>query len=499
MKDAAKSVSSTRNASDPKERFASMFYQTYVPAKITQPSAITELTPLMNEVSDRYRVAVKSNAPYLQRMTRWIYTGFKPVAEGNYHAAARINAIMMLSRLVKSVDATNSAPPTPLQVVSVLLPIYQDDKNPDGVRAAALYGLRSFCANAPADVPGSARQPLIDSMNALLQDVAPQGRDSAAHAFLQRYAVDILTSLRTQANPALGQQLVSISTETNNHDLIALYSAAKIGSMSADLKDNVKSTDDILDSWTVRAMRSFQYEIIRLKAMTRPLPSGGDGPTPESRLQPKETQTKSTGSAGEMEEGYLDTQQDDIEAMMQSTDDEYGDMEMGMMSMGMGFTAPKIPQDPDVFLSRRKLNFVLQQLHRGVTGSSVAGVPETPGGLLSAAPGDKEKIEAWVESMNEVLTGLNDTSVTKRDKFVKALEAQVALLREIAGPAAEKAEEEANPVVVPGVPMVASNPTPAVTDDEEVSAEGPEAGAAPVLDKAGVPQFPVGVDELGFE
>ena len=72
-----------------------------------------------------------------------------------------------------------------------------------------------------------------------------------AHAYLQRFAVDILSVLEPDQGGKLGERLVSVSIEPTRHDLIALYSVSKLAS-ARNLGSAAEDPSPVLDQWTAR-------------------------------------------------------------------------------------------------------------------------------------------------------------------------------------------------------------------------------------------------------
>lgn len=492
MKDAAKRISGTRDPNFPEKNVAEVFFRTYVPAKITQPDAISEITPLINEVTLRMTAARRSNAPFAGTIMGWVYNGLKPVALGNYQPAARISAILAISRIdERPAVLRDGIPPTPLRFILIdFLPVYEDAKNSDGVRAAALHAIHRYVTYAAPTIRGATLAKLKSLMNDLLKQDPPPGRSPKSHAYLQRFAVDILSNLRGKSDPALGQQLISISAEPKKPDLIALYSAARVGEMGADIRGKVNAPGDVLANWAVRAMRAFQYESIRLKALDRPRIAEKQPVKPESIVRPATEKPPAASTKPPAEYGAIGSMDPGMDPSMEAFMEEpYGMESYGAESM-MGRRPTARPQPPEVLASRRKLNDVLQQLHMGATGSIEPGLPARPGGLLAGVADDKKGVvEAWVSSMGEVLTALNDKSLDDRKKYVEGLLAQIETLRDIAGPAAEKADAMA-PLDIPNVsPVIAA---------AKAAGEGEAGSDQAVLNKAGIPQLPV-EDELSFD
>ena len=514
MKDAAKRISVIQDReSFNQTRAAELFFTTYVPAKMTHAEALSEIGPLVNEVVSRLSAAQRSQAPFTNDIMQWMYRGLKPVALGKYHPAARIAAISVLSRIdVEPARIRDGVPPRPAPyILTDFLPVYEDQNNVDGVRAAALQAVHRYVIYAAPSVRGGNLTKIKSLMDDLLAQEPPAGRSPKAHAFLQRYAVDILAALRGQSDPALGQKLISISTEVKKPDLIALHSAARIGEMSNDLKGKVTAPDDVLQKWAVRAMRAFQYEVVRLKAIDRPKAAASQPIKPRSIVRPKDSPEKPGGGGGgestedssyeatDMMEGYEDSSGEDTDYA------GYG-AEMGS-TYGMTGAAKTKPQPPEIFASRRKLNYVLQQLHVGATGQAKAGLPDTPGGLLGGvADAQQDVVKNWVNAMGEVLTALNDETLHERDDYIAALEAQVEMLKGIAGPAADEAA--AIELKVTGVPPVVvaatvSTAAAAEADDSATASATPAADPAAGADDAKVdaqaaPQLPA-EDELSFD
>ena len=140
---------------------------------------------------------------------------------------------------------------------------------------------------------------------------------------------------------------------------------------------------------------------------------------------------------------------------------DMGGMEMEMM-MGMGGSAPEAkPQPPEVKAARRMINYVLKQVHLGVTGSVNAGMPAgNAGGLLASVPDEKQAVvQKWVEDMQPIIEAINDKMLDDRAKFVEGLTAQIEELKLIVGvdePAAEGLPGELQPAEVD--PLAGADP-----------------------------------------
>ncbi len=437
-----KSFISTGNGNP---KLVTAYFGLYVPAKLTALDGVKDIPAIVDEVGGYIARAARSNRPDItQKITVDAFGGLKKVAEGNYHPAGRISAIVLMSRLdQKQADNQSKTPPVPyLQVLPILMTLYENDKNVDGVRAAALQGIHRHVSYNFPGIPAAARDQISKDMTALLDSKPEMFRTDRSHAYLQRYAVDILSSLRAANDSSLGSKLISISTKADSLDLIALHSAARIGELGKQLQGKVADPEKVLSSWSTRALAAFESEVKRLKSLDRLEPAASQPKDPEQFLN--KDAKKAPTSRDSMMDDMMGDQYGSSQDMSQ-----YGDMMGGPDMSGyedmMGGQFPGMvpeakPQPPEVSASRRKLNHVLQQLHMGVTGKPTVGIPtKDPGGLLASVPEDKKAaVTAWVTSMESIVTALNDKTLDDRVKYLEGLELQVESLRELVGEAPEQ-------------------------------------------------------------
>ena len=446
----AKSFATTGNGD---QAMVNGYFKVYVPAKMTGPDGIKDLTAVTQEAANLLVRAQRSNnQAVIQRITLLLLESMKGVAEGNYHPAARINAILLLSRLDRQpANPATKTPPLPLeQTLPILLSLYQDANNVDGVRAAALHGIHRHVRFGFPGIDAESRGTITQEMTSLLNAPAPAGRNAKAHAYLQRFAVDILDLVRPAEDNSLGTQLVSISADSSRPDLIALYSAARSGAYGASMPGEVAEPKKVLNSWGQRVLHAFQSEIDRYDRMQKVKPDSDQPINPESFLESKAQETsrtsQGTGMGGEMEMGGMDMEMEmggmgrgsgaDMEMDMDMDMDMGMDMMMGGMSGGRGGTTVEYKTQPaEVLATRKKLNYILQQVQLGMTGYPTAGIPpQNAGGLLvSAAPEQKLTVEKWVTALEGVITVLNDASLDDMDKFREGIEEQIVVLQDLVG------------------------------------------------------------------
>ncbi|MCS7469827.1 hypothetical protein NZK35_24510 [Stieleria sp. ICT_E10.1] len=459
------------------------YFQQYVPAKITQPDATHQINDVMGHVRAVMDSAVRSQTPGAGNVMRWLYAGLKPVAMGNYQPAARINAIQFIAGLSRPPAQRGGVPKPYSFVLTDLKTIYDDANNPDGVRAAALKGIERYVRYSPSNDPTlqGVKDSLTQSMTQLLESDPPTGRDELAHAFLQRYAVSILTQMSTDAS--LGKQFVSISTNEDKPNLIALHSAAAIARLPGKMPEGDVETQEVLKQWSKRVLAAYQGELARLEKLDKTTTTQGvrQPAAPDSFLKetkdPNEKTAAALGMRGQSMMGMDDMyeMEMEMEGMDEMMDMSMMDMDMGMMGMGMGMRplAAK-PQPAEIVASRKKLNHVLQQVLLGVTGQGkvvedVESIQAT-GGLMASAPADAlAATKQWLTSLFEVTGQLNDTTLDTRKKYVTALKDQVATLEALAeGKAVQQRSSTEAPVFRFGNPL-----------DPAADAEAPAGNAAP--------------------
>ncbi|TWT76661.1 hypothetical protein CA13_71580 [Planctomycetes bacterium CA13] len=451
-------------------RIAQAFFQTYLPGKMTQPDSFEEVSKLTQDSLSYLNRAQRSGSPSAKKLLEWIYVGMKGVAEGNYQTVARINATIALGRLDERVaDQANQRPPTPLRYsLPILIKLYEDQKNDEGIRAAGLQGIRRHSMYNFPGISAADRTKLTTLMSDLLKEPTPDDRTEQAHAFLQRYAVDILDYLNTDDRPALAKDLVTISSDPKRTNLIALYSAATVGRMPEELKGQVDAPEKVLENWSVRAWKGFRDELTHMASLGRGKQAMQQPSKPSSHLAPEKptamARSGMMGGSGGYDEmmggGYDDMMSggsggEGYEEMMGGGYDDmmmgggYDDMMMGGgydQMMGGGYSMPAAnPQPPEVVASRKRLNSILEQILLGVTGSPKLDLEnEQPnGGLYASVPeAQQQELMIWLEEMQPVVDALNDRAHDTKLEFVAALKEQLEVLRDIAGPAADEVEAQ---------------------------------------------------------
>ncbi len=161
----------------PMNGYVKQYFENYVPAILTDPTHLPEVSEVMEDYVDLLNKAQRSGQnvqPIQDQVFRIMYG----VAANNFMPSARISAINVLS-LLESAPANTSTktPPVPLaKTLPVLIKLYEDESNVDGVRAAALHGIHRHVSYGFRYVSAEQNASLTKSMNELLNAKPPQGR-----------------------------------------------------------------------------------------------------------------------------------------------------------------------------------------------------------------------------------------------------------------------------------------------------------------------------------
>jgi len=115
-----------------------------------------------------------------------------------YHPAVRYNAMLIIGDLNLNEAVrlgTNKRPPEPLlKALPVLLEQYEDARQMDAIRVAALLGIRR---HAEASLPEATQKLVLRQVLPLLdQKEPPEGRSEDGHRWMQRLALDIVGAMQ---------------------------------------------------------------------------------------------------------------------------------------------------------------------------------------------------------------------------------------------------------------------------------------------------------------
>ncbi len=434
------------------------YYQQYLFGKLRDASYVQEYGKIAQSMLDDLERCHRARTPAAKLLSSWIVSGASAISANNYHPAARVNATLLLAHVdEQAANPRSGSPPVPsADALIPLVQLYRSDSAPDGVKAAALQGLlRHVSLGAVTNRQHQAG--IASLMLRLAESSAPDTRSPEAHAFMQRYAIDILSHLANPNTSAkTAETLVSLSTGREKPSLIAAYAASKVGQLQAG-QAKVEQPSQVLKSWAARAADTLDRELDRIARLDPPT-AVRDQPAMPSARTPRGMGPGGGGyeMGGEMPEMDGDYMGDYGGMDMEMPTDMY--MEGGgygeMMGPGGGMGPPKAkPQPLEIVTSRRAINHVLQQLVTGVVGQAKPAMPSRLAGIAAVAPeADKAAISGWIKTVKEAVDEINDETLDDRKKFVEALQKHSESLKKLAG-------IEVKPAAGPSAP---SGPGPVV-------------------------------------
>jgi hypothetical protein len=437
------------------DKFARAYFSIYVPGILTDPQHAATIKNVITDLNKMISSAASSKNEAIQAKTnQFIFGSLGPIAKGNFSPQARVVAISILGRLdSKPLDQQTKTAPVPYQpALGIFWNLIKDDQAVEGVFAAALAAFHRHMTLSESVQPQVA-QAVRKRMEDLLSAQPPQGRSPEVHAYIQRYAVDVLDHLTAQKDSQFGTKLISIATDEKSPDLIAFHSAGKLGNLSDVLKGKVDDPEMIMNSWSRRLLKTLESELARIKAYDRP-PVDRDQPRdPKDFLTAKKPETKKPMPGGMMEgmEGSMDRSMMEgsmmegsmMEGSMMEGSMMEGMMMEGMMMEGMMGVPQAKPQPAEIIAARQKINFALEYMNLGAAGSRMLGLPKTPRGIYAALPEeDRTPVDKWITLSQAVSSALNDKSLDDRKKFSDALTAQITYMRQELGIVDEPVDDE---------------------------------------------------------
>lgn len=416
-------------------RYFVAYYRSYQFGKLKDAKYLSQYDEISKSIMlDYNRVLRDPPLPASAVIRELIVSEASRIAADNYHPLARVTATMMLAQLDQLPQRHNPPrPPVPSEeAYASLEQLYGSGRMPDGVRAAALLGI---LRHAKLDaIPENRRNGLGRAMMALVGSDPPEGRSPEAHAYMQRFAVDVLIQMADpNQSPRILQAIVSLANDREKPNLIAAYAAAKLGRLEGE-RAKVEQPDQLVKSWMARVADTIDREIDRIAKLEPPV---------AVKDQPS-LSTIGTYAARGPGAGMGMGETDDYDGAMDAMNmDMGGDMDMGDMDMeyyggagmmGRGGAAAVNPQPLELVSSRRAINHVLEQLQFGSTGRRQTGMPPSPKGLLAAVGQDQRAaVESWIAKITELVTEINDETLDDRKKFIEVLQAQSSQLKELAG------------------------------------------------------------------
>ncbi|MEZ6092521.1 MAG: hypothetical protein R3C05_31840 [Pirellulaceae bacterium] len=436
--------------------FVNVYRNTF--ASMTDPKEIENLQARKDEVlKDIYNAAKRENTSVARGLSVISFQECEAIAKGNYYPPAQITAVLMMGELNdREPNSLERRPPIAMKAVfPVLLEIVKDEKYNDGMRVAALQGLQRHAGLNGDTLPAPQQDQFADLLISVASAAPPADRDPEAHGWIQTMAIRTLLTLKNERRAEQVAKLVmEIPTKPDASQTVLVYAARTTPKLVMP-KDFKPATDAVLKRWANQMIASIGREAHRIENFEKPRPVAsamGSGMGMEMGM----------GVAPGMEMG--------------------SGMEMGYgMGMGMGPAGAAKPQTIEITLARRMLNDILESFHLGLTGTrDVVDAAQIKSGLIKNLSDGPEKTQALklVTIMDEVKTGVNDTTIDKNLPYAEKLrEMEQKLLAFVDPNAAAKPKPSAigpgfSPFNDAGSP--AAVPQPAAPEDgEQVNALEP--------------------------
>lgn len=451
-----------------------------------------------------------------------IYQTMVPLIRGNYHPAARCNAMLLLGSL-NSQDAVfvgdKRRRPIPLiQSLKVMLDELGNPNQIDGVRAAALVGILRHVEidRQLADVPGGQRRlagnqaenMIIDTMlNVVNAKDPPDGRSTGGHTWMRRRAVEILGYLGSPGqNNSVLTALDAVMADNNASVSLRCTATEALGRLRFPANAKLAVADLAKKAATV-AVVACRKELQRVEdqeaaeAQTAPMQPGGSygmdygggSMTPAPGGMPYDMPSPAYGADGGMP--------------------AYGMPDYGMPGMGPGMgpggMAPAAKFNPlgyQILLTRRRVAHQLVLTKRGLLGPDAsmkpaskakagpgADQPPGSGGLSALARSDAERtaVDTAVSNIDAILREVEKSTFNEMKALVTELRAKVQQLEDKCGIVVELPAQQAagaaaqgllaNPLDVPT--EIPGLDVPAVPDAAP-DAKGQPAAPAPAAGPA---------------
>ncbi|MFM8249966.1 MAG: hypothetical protein ACKOBW_00060 [Planctomycetota bacterium] len=500
-------------------------------ANIESPSSFNFLVEQRNLILNQYLRKPTLPAEVHDQLVRIVAAGMTKIATGNYHPAARHNAMLIIAELnTKELVRVPVTPPEPYAAaLTPMVDALGDPMQLDVVRVAALVGILRHVQWDTRQREKLAEQPAIKRIEDPLRDrigqlamaiintkAPPAGRTLDGHAWMQRRSIEILSvmgtissdinaaqtieafvsdndapiSLRCTAAEALG--LLNLPAETK---LDAMDSARKLGELAVYLgrrelkrvEDEKKFLDDKRKAGSSSGLGGFPGGMPGPGGMGAGAGAGMSGP-PAPGAGGAGAGAPAAGMPGAGGDG-----------------DFAGGAGMGMPGMGMpgmgppgmgmgkgGAASKKAVDDYKRELVQRRLRSQMQSIKIGLFGAS-----DKPTGIISLTKDAKQ--QALVKKLVDEIAGLRD--ITDDDKFrefdklieevnrrLKLIDTATKALAVAKNPAAAAAaaDEEDGPNAGPAKPAAgkpAAKPAAGKPAAAKPAAAGDPAAAKPAEDQ----------------
>ena len=214
------------------------WYTQYLFASMTQPENFATLDIARQRFLRQDLGFAKSQVVHDYLLKNLTLPQMTAIVRGNFHPAVRYNAMLIISHLniVEVATTGQRVPPIPLlDALVVILDELQNEKQSDAVKLAAWVGvLRHVQLNRiNTQIPANAVDIIRNTAIKLLAEKnPPAGRSLSGHVWMQRRAIEVLTSVETPGSTGdVISKIEARAADTQAPMSLRLTAARSLGSL----------------------------------------------------------------------------------------------------------------------------------------------------------------------------------------------------------------------------------------------------------------------------
>ncbi len=229
LKSASTEIKAILSGDSPMSPQFDNYYNRYAFAQLTLPEKLNDLSTLRQDIKRQMRNAKSTEAH--DRLVGLCLAMMQKIVAGNYHPAARYNAMLLLGDLnQKEPVSGRGAVPRP-EVLPVMLAALADARQIDAVKLAALIGILRHAENLPTPADRAQVQQVQAAMLGIVgQKQPPAGRSAEGQAWFRGRAMDVLAALGpTSADAKLVQQLAGMTADSTETLSLRCLAARTLG------------------------------------------------------------------------------------------------------------------------------------------------------------------------------------------------------------------------------------------------------------------------------
>ncbi len=401
-------------------------------AVMTRADQLDQWVPRREDFENRFmrQIRTPQMREFVIGITRQVN---EAIVRGNFHPAARYNAMLWLGRLNTSDAVMFGQPRAAVPMMEMLRFMLDELNNPqqiDAVRVAALVGIhrhvradRHLPAGSRRLVGNAAETMIVNAMLGLIEaSDPPEERSPEAHAWLQRQSIEVLGMLgSTGQNNRVVTALEQTAADDSLPIAVRCSAADALGKLNYPSDIQIDAPEIAMHLGTI-AVLACREEIKRV----------------EDQIARDEARKKRPAGAGGMPYGgdmYDDGMYGvDMYDDMYDYDDAFGGSIGSMGRPGSAAKPRRKPRGPlgyRIDLTRGKVMDQLLQVRRGLTGHGNYGTEGIA--ALTAAGNGQEDVKLLVASLDEIIEVAESSKYVTIDELLAALRKSVEKMEDECG------------------------------------------------------------------